>query len=860
MIKYTGRTISFLTVLFLGFGASIGAADDQSIMQTDLPGWFRPSIHLDLSADSGQRSIAASSGTGLEYLLLDRQMDVASAATTSHVAFRITSEAGLSDGAQISQTFDPAYEACEYHFIRVWRQGEVQDRLNLAEFKVLQQERDLDRQLYNGKLSAVLLLRDVRVGDIVEYACTRRGANPVFGRKFVNSEETGWASPVRDQFLRVLVPPGRTVYHLEQGKSVMKLTSNQSSNGMTELIWTGHELPAVSYEGDAPSWLIQYPYIELSEFTDWKEVVDWARSLYDQKEPLPNELREKTRQLILHAKTAAEKTVALLDFVQREIRYLGFELGPNSHQPHRPGEVFAHRYGDCKDKVTLLCALLGEAGITARPALVNTYQKHTVADRLPGPFVFNHVVAVVTINGKEHWVDPTQTYQRGNLAARGFSEESRALVVATAKAGQGLTKVPISPSANPTVEVYENFQITDYTSPVKLKVSYVYSGEVANNIRYYLANTLPEEVNRSYLDYQKRSYPQLSLSKPLQWTDQEAQNTIHLQFECSVPNFWKPDSSRTTATAEFYPWPLHSHISQPEQLTRETPMDLSFPSNVDVTIDVALPDEWQLKNESDTVNSPQFKFASQITSQARQLKLRYTWVALKDHVRPDELSAFVEKLAEARRHAGYSLTRNLKLATAMARAETNWISITLTVGVLFGWAWFGWWINRRPTIEAPPLVTDKHLQGLSGWLILPAFGLVVRPFILGAAIYGGHESYYTQRVWLAVMSADSSAYQPGLGFLILFELAGNLSMLALSVIACALFFRSKRQLPKVMVALLCGTAVFMLIDYAWGNSLTLADRSGLDQSLKTAGQSIFAAVIWVPYFLKSRRVIATFVR
>ena len=69
--------------------------------------------------------------------------------------------------------------------------------------------------------------------------------------------------------------------------------------------------------------------------------------------------------LIAGKKSAAEKEAAIVDYLDREVRYTGIEFGEAAIVPHDPAETLAKKYGDCKDKATLLVAMLRAAGIPA---------------------------------------------------------------------------------------------------------------------------------------------------------------------------------------------------------------------------------------------------------------------------------------------------------------------------------------------------------------------------------------------------------------------------------------------------------------------------------------------------------------
>jgi len=92
------------------------------------------------------------------------------------------------------------------HHLRVIRDGQTEDRLKTTPVKVIQQERDLDRHMLNGELTALWVLEDIRVGDVVDYAYTQRGWNPALGRNYFSRVPTGWAVPVRSERFRLIAP------------------------------------------------------------------------------------------------------------------------------------------------------------------------------------------------------------------------------------------------------------------------------------------------------------------------------------------------------------------------------------------------------------------------------------------------------------------------------------------------------------------------------------------------------------------------------------------------------------------------------------------------------------------------------
>ena len=63
---------------------------------------------------------------------------------------------------------------------------------------------------------------------------------------------------------------------------------------------------------------------------------------------------------------------AVYNFVVANTRYVGLEFGIHGYKPYKVTQVLARRFGDCKDKASLLLALLREVGVEADLVLVRT--------------------------------------------------------------------------------------------------------------------------------------------------------------------------------------------------------------------------------------------------------------------------------------------------------------------------------------------------------------------------------------------------------------------------------------------------------------------------------------------------------
>src|SRR5262245_61363803 len=151
-----------------------GASASRQILSAPRPAWVVP-----VSApDPASKPVTESSG-GTDFLLLDLQTNEASTPCEAytHLAVHILNEQGVEPASQISDDFDPSYQTFIVHDVAIHRDGQRIDRLDLRKWRALHREPRLEYQIYDGRLTALLLLEDVRVGDVVEYSYTVRGEN-----------------------------------------------------------------------------------------------------------------------------------------------------------------------------------------------------------------------------------------------------------------------------------------------------------------------------------------------------------------------------------------------------------------------------------------------------------------------------------------------------------------------------------------------------------------------------------------------------------------------------------------------------------------------------------------------------------
>jgi len=132
-------------------------------------------------------------------------------------------------------------------------------------------------------------------------------------------------------------------------------------------------------------------------FTNWREMGEWYRSLTVGRVDASSEIKQTVAKITASAPTPLAKMQAIAQFIQQNLRYVAIELGIGGFQPHPAGEIFTHRYGDCKDKVTMTVSMLHEIGVESYYVIVNSRRGAVTPDTPPHVGAFNHAVVAIRL-------------------------------------------------------------------------------------------------------------------------------------------------------------------------------------------------------------------------------------------------------------------------------------------------------------------------------------------------------------------------------------------------------------------------------------------------------------------------------
>jgi hypothetical protein len=178
--------------------------------------------------------------------------------------------------------------------------------------------------------------------------------------------------------------------------------------GNNQWQWMVSDIKGIRPEEHMPPWpgvagemiVTFYPSVGGSSgrsFKDWRQMGVWYTGLAQGRRDATPEMKQKVAVLTAGATTATDKMAALAKFVQQDIRYVAIELGIGGIQPHAAGEVFQHRYGDCKDKATLMGSMLKEIGIDSYYVIINSERGSVDATTPAQVGAFDHAIIAIKL-------------------------------------------------------------------------------------------------------------------------------------------------------------------------------------------------------------------------------------------------------------------------------------------------------------------------------------------------------------------------------------------------------------------------------------------------------------------------------
>lgn len=690
---------------------------------------------------------------GVFYQLLDTQIKVSDSDKIerySRYIETIANQAGVDYSSQINLDFDPSYQKLALNSLDIIRGGKVINKLTTAKISLLNRETELENQIYNGSITLNILLDDVQVGDSISYSYTRYGDNPVYRGIFAYSRMLNWRVPVENQFVRVLW--GKASPLAIDTRNITPDIRQNKLAGYTEYQVHMNNVDTLRSASELPNWYEPYGWISFSESQHWQDVVMWAETLY-QASPLHDSIKAIANDIKRDNSTLAEQIAAALKYTQDDIRYVGLEMGVNSHIPTPAHETVILKYGDCKDKALLFIALLEALGVDAHPALVNTGETKLLRERLPAVNIFDHVIVSLVFDGKQMWLDPTLSHQEGPLEKLFQPDYGYALIV---KSGEKDLTSMAHIEHNSYTRIRDSYVVpADVKATVSFDVESRYLGNTAQQKYAQIERDGKKKLTEDYEVYYQRTYPKLRLDQAIEITSEPTTGELAINESYLIDEFWKKGD--VDYERSFYPSDIRNAVYKPKQVTRNDPLWFEFPNNITNQIVIKFEETgWDFDKSDFVEENPYFYFKRDVVFIDNILTLTFDFQSKTDHIPAEKVADYMAARDRLRAKAYYGITKyseETKLKNEQAQAQniefsqSEWILVLAAIflaGLIF--IIVSWRIESKNR----PSFSQSHYFPIS----------VTKFLVLSIVTYGAYSAYWAYRNWKEIKQRQGSHIMP----------------------------------------------------------------------------------------------------
>ena len=433
-------------------------------------------------------------------------------------------------------------------------------------------------------------------GSLVGFEIVTQGRLPISGEKFRMEQEI----PVRQAELHVSVPSGSLRWFVNHPDRVEVVS--QSSNGA---VFRAQNRAAIPDESDAPPFsslaavvFINYDPKGPAALQSWEEAGHSYHRLFDNGEKPETEIASQVEDLANGQSDVLSKIDALYTYVSRQIRYVAVEIGIGGYQPHLPADVYKNKYGDCKDKASLLISMLNKIGLRGYPALVGTRGDVEADPAAPTLATFDHMIVAFPVPASLRpavekfsaydsrnqilWMDPTsETDPLGQLPEM---DQGVYALIAYPERGD-LQRIPQAPPEQNGSEYTINVHLqSDGTGAAEVEAKYF---GVSNSRRHYFYRGLSQsEILKAFEErvthyVNQASFGHASISGT---EDNRQQITEKFSF---AGNF----ATASAGDSWFFQPLILSGIAVPEvpPRPRQLPLDVGAPYHVKCDYRLELP-------------------------------------------------------------------------------------------------------------------------------------------------------------------------------------------------------------------------------------------------------------------------------
>ena len=386
----------------------------------------------------------------------------------------------------------------------------------------------------------------------------------------------------------------------------------------------------------------------------WAKIGNWYQNLAAPRSEGTSDIVTKSRSLTMPDADFMVRIQKVATFLQEEIRYVAIEIGIGGLQPHPASEVYRNRYGDCKDKATLLITMLDAVGVRATWVLVDTHRgfidprvpsvdgNHAIAAiEIPKGYENPALKAVVTAHtGKRYLIfDPTNQYVPIGLLPE-YLQGGYGILVAGGDSQ--VIELPVQPDSDTTTRAAKFDLEADGT--LKGSVTVTHDGASAWVLREFYAMSSEKEQRENLEKSLRRDFSSFTLGSQSVQHIRDLNQQLSLQYEVTASSYAKAAGTLLLVR----PRVVGSDVELLNDKPRKYPIQFDTLGDWRDNFDVRIPAGYAIDEVPDPVNVDAgfASYRSEVKVDGNTLRYSREYVLKKLDLDPDQYAALKKFEAE----------------------------------------------------------------------------------------------------------------------------------------------------------------------------------------------------------------------
>jgi cellulose synthase operon protein C len=514
--------------------------------------------------------------------------------TYTQTVYKVLTPDGAKALQDISVYYTPDQETLEVDLVRVTRpDGSVRSTtFKQSEYHVA----DERYRMYYDYRNVVLTIPPPEPGDLIEvrHRVSETSASNMFDDHFGDVWYLQSTAARRLARYILLAPASRPFnFRTPEGFGATFTEQTDAAGEQTTYTVSAENIPRVREESSMPGFAEAAAYVHVTTFATWDDVAVWYWNLAKDQWVVDADIHAVVTSLTSGVTDRREVVRRIHNYVVKNTRYVALEFGIHGYKPYKTTLCFRRKFGDCKDKASLIKVMLDDAGVPADIVLIRTRRNGAIDTNPPSMSIFDHAIA---------YVPEFDLYLDGTAEFSGTDElpsqdQGTLNLIVHGEGDYTLRQSPVFPPETNTLTRAYAITLNDPTAAATDaagdKLAGLHGdvravGQFAPDYRRRFETENDAERTRRFEDDLTGEFPSASL-KQVKFSDiTQLEAPVTYAFDAQIPSPLRADAS---GGFSLYPLSYRPNLSarMASTTTRDHDLVLSFPFTLDHDITYTLP-------------------------------------------------------------------------------------------------------------------------------------------------------------------------------------------------------------------------------------------------------------------------------